>query len=79
MLYISQHIFNSMKILNSTLIDSPIIHGGILKEKCDHAFWCAFKEYRDEAYINFMKDTNDLDYVLERNNKFPCVTIPWHV
>lgn len=75
----SQHIFNSMKIMNSTSIDSPVVEGGILKEKCDHAFWCAFKEYRDEAYMKFMEDTNQLDYVLERNEKFPCVTIPWHI
>ncbi|KAL7311106.1 hypothetical protein PS15m_008911 [Mucor circinelloides] len=74
-----QHIFNSMKVLNSTSIDPPIVEGGVLKEKCDHAFWCAFKEYRDEAYMKYMEDTNQLDYVLERNEKFPCVTIPWHI
>ncbi|KAI8646358.1 cytidine deaminase-like protein [Parasitella parasitica] len=73
------HIFNSMKVLNSTSIDPPVVEGGVLKEKCDHAFWCAFKEYRDEAYMKFMENTDNLDYVLELNGKFPCVTIPWHV
>lgn len=53
--------------MGQELSEYPILEGGVLQEECDHAFWCAFKDLRDE-------ENGELDYVLDRNHKFPCVT-----
>ncbi|KAI8142762.1 cytidine deaminase-like protein [Fennellomyces sp. T-0311] len=54
----------------------PEVVGGVLKNECDHAFWCAFSVFRDEGYYQSMS-ANGLDsYITEHDQRFPCVTMP---
>ncbi|KAI8374143.1 uncharacterized protein BYT42DRAFT_547235 [Radiomyces spectabilis] len=55
----------------------PILEGGVLKDECDHVFWCAFKEFRDTAYYEAMKAAGKEDYVIMQDQRFPCATIPF--
>ncbi|KAG1466722.1 hypothetical protein G6F56_004631 [Rhizopus delemar] len=50
----------------------PSIKGGILKDECDSAFWCAFASYRKTNYYKKMKEDGNLDYIEERNARFNC-------
>ena len=50
----------------------PIVEGGILKDECDKAFWCAFSVFRDKAYFAAMRKNNQLNYIKEREAKFKC-------
>jgi hypothetical protein len=50
----------------------PELVGGILKDDCDHAFWCAFSIFRTKEYEDAMRMNNELDYIKERNDRFPC-------
>lgn len=76
----SHDVIHSARELGRDLPEErfPTIEGGVLKDKCDHAFWCAFKDFRDEKYMKIMEENGELDYVHSQNEKFPCVTIPWH-
>lgn len=50
----------------------PILEGGVLKDECDHAFWCAFSVFRDEEYYAAMKKDGLEAYITDRNTRFPC-------
>lgn len=50
----------------------PILEGGVLKDECDHAFWCAFEVFRNEEYHNAMIKDNHQDYIKDRNARFKC-------
>ncbi|RCI04291.1 hypothetical protein CU098_006378 [Rhizopus stolonifer] len=52
--------------------DVPVLEGGVLKEECDHAFWCAFVNARDDAYYTTMIKNGNLDYIKDREARFPC-------
>lgn len=54
----------------------PEVIGGVLKDECDHAFWCAFKRFRDDAYYSSMSARGLDGYIRERDAKFPCVHVP---
>ncbi|KAI9305860.1 cytidine deaminase-like protein [Cunninghamella echinulata] len=66
--------------LGAGLIDHrvPELVGGILKDECDHAFWCSFSVFRDQDYYNAMEKNGDLGYIKERERKFPCITVPFN-
>ncbi|RCH90830.1 hypothetical protein CU097_009144 [Rhizopus azygosporus] len=50
----------------------PTVTGGILKDECDKAFWCAFSNARNEKYYQKMVADGNLDYIKERESKFIC-------
>lgn len=55
----------------------PDVVGGVLQDKCDHAFWCAFSIFRDDAYYQSMLARNLGDYIEDHKRRFPCVTVPF--
>ncbi|KAG2226354.1 hypothetical protein INT45_000522 [Circinella minor] len=54
----------------------PDVVGGVLKNECDHAFWCAFSVFRDEDYYKSMSEKGLYDHIKANNKRFPCVTMP---
>ena len=54
----------------------PDVVGGVLKNECDHAFWCAFSMFRNEDYYKSMSEKGLDDYIRVSNKRFPCVTMP---
>ncbi|KAI8068398.1 cytidine deaminase-like protein [Gongronella butleri] len=50
----------------------PELVGGVLKDECDHAFWCAFAVFRDQDYFDAMTAADRMDYYHKRNAKFHC-------
>ncbi|KAG1441722.1 hypothetical protein G6F56_011356 [Rhizopus delemar] len=50
----------------------PVVEGGVLKDKCDHAFWCAFAPFRNEFYHSKMIRDGYLDYIKDRQSRFKC-------
>ncbi|GAA5797195.1 hypothetical protein HPULCUR_002574 [Helicostylum pulchrum] len=51
---------------------APILEGGILKDDCDHAFWCAFSSFRGKSYYEAMKKEGLEDFVKDRRARFSC-------
>lgn len=67
------HVVGSAKIgANLPNPEVPIVEGGILKDECDQAFWCAFSVFRDEAYYNAMIQDGHQEYIDDRTNRFKC-------
>ncbi|ORZ16901.1 cytidine deaminase-like protein [Absidia repens] len=54
----------------------PELLGGVHKDECDHAFWCAFSVFRTKEYHDAMIMNNDTEYIQDRNARFPCVSFP---
>lgn len=50
----------------------PILEGGVLKDECDQAFWCAFSVFRDEDYHAAMIKDGHQDYIKDRDARFKC-------
>ncbi|KAG2202287.1 hypothetical protein INT47_010735 [Mucor saturninus] len=50
----------------------PILEGGILKDACDHAFWCAYSVFRNEKYYASMIKNGLEDYIKDHEARFPC-------
>lgn len=50
----------------------PILEGGVLKDTCDHAFWCAFSSFRNEKYHNAMNKSGLTEYVKNNDARFKC-------
>ncbi|KAI9256186.1 cytidine deaminase-like protein [Sporodiniella umbellata] len=53
----------------------PKIKGGILKDECDSAFWCAFAPFRDKKYLLKMKEKGLLGYIKDREARFKCPSL----
>ncbi|KAI9474200.1 MAG: cytidine deaminase-like protein [Benjaminiella poitrasii] len=51
---------------------TPELVGGVLKDECDQAFWCAFAVYRGEKYYKAMAEQGLNDYIQDRENRFKC-------
>lgn len=56
--------------------DIPILEGGVLKDECDHAFWCAFEVFRNDEYYAAMIKDGHKKYIDDRNSRFKCKTVP---
>ncbi|KAI8333451.1 cytidine deaminase-like protein [Chlamydoabsidia padenii] len=52
----------------------PELVGGVLKDECDQAFWCAFSIFRTNDYYEAMEKNGDLDYIQDRDQRFSCDT-----
>lgn len=52
----------------------PELVGGVLKDECDEAFWCAFSVWRTPEYHDAMEKNNDLGYIQDRDQRFHCET-----
>ncbi|CAO3669779.1 unnamed protein product [Rhizopus stolonifer] len=50
----------------------PVVEGGVLKDECDNAFWCAFAPFRNELYHSKMIRDGHLDYIKDRQSRFKC-------
>ncbi|KAK4514703.1 uncharacterized protein ATC70_002305 [Mucor velutinosus] len=77
-LMISMHdVVASAKIgANLPNHEVPILEGGVLKDECDHAFWCAFEVFRDDEYYAAMTKDGLEKYIEDRNARFKCKTVP---
>ncbi|KAI8647251.1 cytidine deaminase-like protein [Parasitella parasitica] len=77
-LMISMHDVVASARLGADLADTqvPTLEGGILKDECDHAFWCAFEVFRDDDYFTAMARDGNEKYIDDRNARFKCKTVP---
>ncbi|KAI9471042.1 MAG: cytidine deaminase-like protein [Benjaminiella poitrasii] len=50
----------------------PELVGGILKDECDQAFWCAFAVFRDKTFYAAMAEQGYQDYIQDREHRFKC-------
>ncbi|KAI9024275.1 cytidine deaminase-like protein [Phycomyces nitens] len=50
----------------------PTLEGGVLRDECDHAFWCAFTGFRNKDYYEWMARLGEDDYIKSRNERFEC-------
>lgn len=57
-------------------LEVPNLEGGVLKDECDHAFWCAFEIFRDDEYYAAMVKDGLEKYTEDRDARFKCKTVP---
>lgn len=50
----------------------PILEGGVLKDACDHAFWCAYGVFRNEKYHASMVRQGLSGYIEDHDARFKC-------
>ncbi|KAI8393334.1 cytidine deaminase-like protein [Radiomyces spectabilis] len=55
----------------------PVTQGGVLKDECDHAFWCSFSNFRDQEYHQSMIEEDQQVFIAKRDNDYQCVNVPF--